>query len=278
MATYVIGDIQGCIESLQALLERCLFTPQDRLWCVGDLVNRGPYSLEVLEFLIALGDQVQVVLGNHDIHLLACAAGASPSRGDTLEPILNSPRRDELLGWLRTQPLLFEENGYAMVHAGINPDWSWDEVRARATRAHHCLLTQTGLAQLVAQHPSRRAEIKHESSDSWIDDLAWFTRVRFIHNGSVDERIKGGPEEAGPQDRPWYELYEQSYTQESRPLKLFVGHWAALGVRVTPHLVSLDSGCIWGRYLTAMRLEDGALFMQSTLEKALIPKNQRVHG
>ena len=275
MATYVIGDIQGCVESLRGLLDRCQVTAQDHLWFVGDLVNRGPHSLEVLELLIELGDQVRVVLGNHDLHLLACHAGATLSKGDTLDSILSSPRREELITWLRAQPLLYEEGGHAMLHAGLNPSWSWAELQRRAGRAHLQLMSDEGLQTLARCHPSRRALNEERDAPEWIEDLAWLTRVRFIQEGRVHEALKGGPEEASLEQRPWYELYERSLDTEVRPSRLYVGHWAALGLKVTPRLVSLDTGCIWGRYLTAMRLEDGALFMQSTLEPALVPKHQR---
>jgi bis(5'-nucleosyl)-tetraphosphatase (symmetrical) len=278
MATYVIGDIQGCVESLTALLRRCQVTRQDHLWFVGDLVNRGPYSLEVLELLIELGGQVRAVLGNHDLHLLACHAGATPSKGDTLDTILSSPRREELIAWLRARPLLYEEGGHAMLHAGLNPSWSWPEVQRRAQRAHLHLMSDEGLQTLARHHPSRRALSEQGATPEWIEDLAWLTRVRFIQAGRVYEALKGGPEEAGAEQRPWYELYERSLSAEVRPSRLYVGHWAALGLKVTPRLVSLDTGCIWGRYLTAMRLEDGALFMQSTLEPALTPKHQRARS
>lgn len=274
MATYVIGDIQGCAESLQALLVQCRFSEGDHLWCVGDLVNRGPYSLEVLEYLMSLGARAQVVLGNHDLHLLACHAGATPSRGDTLDAILSSPNRSSLMRWLSAQPLLYEEGEHAMLHAGLNPLWSWGEVRVRAHRAHARLMSDDGLEELASYHPSQQGAADRAQPE-WLSDLAWLTRVRFICDDQVDERLKGGPEEAGSNQRPWYELYERSLSEQARPERLFVGHWAALGLRVTPRLVSLDTGCIWGRYLTAMRLEDGALFMQSTLERALVPKHQR---
>jgi len=278
MATYVIGDVQGCAESLEALLERCELTRTDRVWFVGDIVNRGPQSLEALELIMSLGERARVVLGNHDLHLLACHVGAQPGRGDTIQAILEAPRREELISWLRSRPLLYEEGGVAMTHAGINPAWSWSEVQSRAQRAHKRLMSDDGLEQLAIAHPSRaqRGQAPHERAE-WIQDLAWFTRVRFIRDGQLDERCKGGPSDAGPDEQPWYELYEDSLSRGDRPERLIVGHWAALGLRLSSRLASLDTGCIWGRYLTALRLEDDALFMQSTIERALTPQHQRPH-
>lgn len=317
MATYVVGDLQGCAESLKALLKRCRFGPHDRLWCVGDLVNRGPHSLEVLDLLMSLGDRARVVLGNHDLHLLACSEGADTSRGDTLDEVLAHPARERYLSWLLKQPLLYEgegdEAGLAMLHAGFNPTWSWPEVKRRARRAEQALRAPNGLATLARFHPSRKrlATDKGEPPE-WLHDLAWLTRVRFITGGQVNERIKGGPSEGGDDDQPWYEVYEdrlngfshhalshhalshehtssecvasgdQQGTQQGAqqgvelyPKRLFVGHWAALGLYKTPRLVALDTGCIWGRYLTALRLEDDAIFQQSTIEYALVAQHQR---
>ena len=151
MATYIVGDLQGCAESLKALLKRCRFGADDELWCVGDLVNRGPHSLEALELLYELGDRARVVLGNHDLHLLACSAGAERSRGDSLDEVLAHPQRERYLEWLRERPLLYEDEarGVAMLHAGLNPEWSWAETRSRARRVERALQAKGGLEELA---------------------------------------------------------------------------------------------------------------------------------
>ena len=339
MATYVIGDLQGCFETFQALLKQIGWTQQDRLWLVGDLVNRGPQSLDILEWILDRPSQVQTVLGNHDLHLLACLHGVSPTRKDTFQDCLSHPRAMEFKEWLRHQPLLFEEQGQAMVHAGVCPTWSWKEVQKRARRAEQALQSQVGLDEFVTIHrkihrvkkkkkknqthsltsepsslpqkisdpylspnphpvaeqavqlSSENSSLQTLSSSSslstsvppWIDDLGWFTRVRTVRyledqrQVERDENFKGALSEIIPPNVPWFTLFEEIRKQRafSYPNVIYFGHWAALGMYRSGHTFSLDTGCIWGRYLSAVRLEDGALFQHPTLEKAWTPKNQR---
>ncbi|MBM4290151.1 MAG: symmetrical bis(5'-nucleosyl)-tetraphosphatase [Deltaproteobacteria bacterium] len=285
MATYVIGDIQGCARTLQALLAQLSLSGDDQLWCVGDLVNRGAGSLEVLRALKGLGARARVVLGNHDLHLLACSAGAAQGEGDTLSECLAAPDAPELLGWLRAQPLLYQEGERAMVHAGINPRWSWAEATAHARAAEEALRAPGGLETLARYHPSRKrlrlhSDVDLEPPPAWVGDLAWFTRVRVVSaSGEVDERHKGGPTEVTRGAQPWFMLYEgRAPFDSARPRTLYFGHWAALGLRRGAQTCALDTGCIWGRYLTAMRAEDGAIFQQGLLEEALTASHQRAHA
>ena len=149
MATYVIGDVQGCHDALQRLLEHCGFRKKDRVWFTGDLVNRGPQSAEVLRLAIKLGDRCQAVLGNHDLHLLARAEGVAPSRSsDTLDDVLEAPDRDELLDWLRARPFVLDEDPWLVVHAGILPAWDLDELLGRATHASKVLRSKKGTKML----------------------------------------------------------------------------------------------------------------------------------
>jgi len=240
VATYAVGDIQGCAHTFERLLERVAFDPHaDRLWCVGDLVNRGPDSLTVLRRLRGLGDRVVAVLGNHDLHLLRVAAGGRSKRRDTLESVLCAPDRDVLLGWLRRRPVLHQEGGFLMVHAGLLPSWSVHE----AVEAARCVEARLGTGDPLS--------VAEEEA------LAALTRLRFVdEQGRPDYGPKMGPEEAPPGLRPWFEA------RLSGEETVVFGHWSTLGLYLAPGYAGLDTGCVWGGALTAYRLEDGAVFME----------------
>lgn len=261
MATYAVGDIQGCGEEFEALLEALGFdAARDRLWIVGDLVNRGPRSLDVLRRVRALGEAARCVLGNHDLHLLAIRFGGhAPRRGDTFDEVLAADDGESLCHWLRRQPLLVRDDalGWAMTHAGIPHIWTLDEAAARAAEVE-AALSGDGFADFLAGMYGNRPEC-------WQDGLAGMDRLRAITNyltrlRLVDERgcmefsHKGTIADAPPGWHPWFEL------RARRPLgrKLVFGHWAAIEGR-TGHadIVALDTGCVWGRSLTAMCLETG---------------------
>lgn len=264
MATYAIGDIQGCFSALQCLLERCHFDPaRDRLWFVGDLVNRGPQSLETLRFVRDLGDAAVTVLGNHDLYLLMVAAQAVPKRGrdDTLDPVLQAPDRDELLDWLRQQPLCHREGAYCVVHAGLLPAWSADQARALAREVETELAGagwQRFLQTLWGDEPA-----------AWQDGLAGTARHRVIVNamtrmrfcspeGEMEFRSKGELSDAPSGYLPWFDVPgRRSLDGET---VLVTGHWSALGLYLRPDLLALDSGCLWGGALTALRLDDRQVF------------------
>lgn len=269
MTTYAIGDLQGCYREFVALLERLDFTPgRDRLWLAGDLVNRGPGSLDCLREVIALGTSAQVVLGNHDLHLLAVArGGASTKRSDTLVPILEAPDREALLDWLQQQPLMRREvdamtrGETVMCHAGLLPQWSAAKARALAGEVETRLAGDAGafLERMYGNRPNR-----------WRDDLDGIERARFIVNaftrmrfvdpdGHLDFSAKEGLDSAPDGFAPWF-----SYPREDDPHILF-GHWAALdgatpGSRVRAE--ALDTGCVWGGSLTALDLSTGKRYHQ----------------
>ncbi len=286
MVTYAIGDIQGCEHTFVRLLERLRaagdFDPaRDRLWLVGDLVNRGPRSLAVLRRVHALaqpgalGERLTCVLGNHDLHLLACAANvARPRRGDTLDAVLAAPDRETLLEWLRHQPLLHTAaiggsgsglRPHVLVHAGLPPGWT---VEAAAARARELEAALSG-----PDWRDAAAAIKSEAPDRWDDHLegaprlsaisAGLTRLRTCHaDGRLCLDFKGPPAEAPPGCRPWFDVPERL----SAGATVVCGHWAALGLVLRDDLLALDSGCAWGGALTAVRLEDGAVFSEKNAE------------
>jgi bis(5'-nucleosyl)-tetraphosphatase (symmetrical) len=261
LATYAIGDIQGCFASFEALLERCAFDPaQDRLWLVGDLVNRGPRSLETLRFVRDLGTAAITVLGNHDLYLLMLAEGfGKRSKSDTLDAILTAPDRDDLLDWLRRQPLCHVEGGFCLVHAGLLPQWSVAQARGLAAEVEQALVApnyREFMANMWGSEPA-----------SWSDDLQGWPRLRVIVNamtrmrfcspdGVMEFRTKGELDDAPAGYLPWFRVPGR----RSEDTVLVTGHWSALGLRIEPNLLALDSGCLWGRHLTAVRLEDRAVF------------------
>ena len=261
MATFAIGDIQGCFGSLQRLLERCGFdSAQDTLWLVGDLVNRGPRSLETLRFLRNLGPAVITVLGNHDLSLLMVAEGfGKRGKGDTFDEILEAPDREVLLDWLRHKPLCHVAGNFCLVHAGLLPQWTVAEARALAAEVESTLTASNWREFLANMWGSEPA--------SWNDSLqGWarfrvivnaMTRMRFCtSNGVMDFRVKGEVEKAPAGLMPWFEVPNR----RSADTVLVTGHWSALGLKVLPNLLAIDSGCLWGGPLTAIRLEDRAIF------------------
>lgn len=264
MATYAIGDLQGCHEPLLRLLDYLDFAPEkDRLWFVGDLVNRGPASLEVLRFVKSLGDSAVTVLGNHDLHLVMQAAGYGKANAeDTLAPILAAPDRDALLAWLRGLPLFHREGGWAMVHAGLLP--AWDVAQAAALSA------EVSAALTAADYRDFLAHMWGSEPDAWAEELeGWdrlrvvvnaMTRMRFVRpDGRMEFRAPGakGPPERGPAGcLPWFD----APGRRSAGHRIVCGHWSALGFRQRADLLALDSGCLWGGSLTAVRLDDGRVF------------------
>lgn len=262
MKTYAIGDIQGCFDSFRRLLDLCEFDPaQDRLWLVGDLVNRGPHSLETLRFVKDLGRAAITVLGNHDLYLLMVAEGKVSKRGkdDTLQPILDAPDREELLAWLRTLPLCHVEHGHCLVHAGLLPQWTVTQARGLAAEVE---------AEL--QGPGYRnflGSLWGSKPASWNGKLKGSERLRVIVNamtrmrfcspaGEMNFEAKGKVENAPKGCIPWFDIPGR----KSADQVLVTGHWSALGLRLMPNLLTLDSGCLWGGHLSAVRLEDRQVF------------------
>jgi bis(5'-nucleosyl)-tetraphosphatase (symmetrical) len=260
MARWAIGDVQGCCEELEQLLARIRYSSdRDRLWFVGDLVNRGPCSLQALRRVRALGDNAVCVLGNHDLHLLAVAlAGARLRRSDTLSDILAARDRDALLEWLLALPLAhFEpEHGDLLLHAGVLPQWS---VAQTLELAHE--------VERTLQHDPRAllSDMYSDQPDRWLPALAAaerrrltinvLTRLRFCTaDGRIDLKQKGKPDSAPRPWLPWFRVPGRA----SRDARIVFGHWSALGLLREPGLVALDTGCVWGGALTAVNLDDAA--------------------
>jgi bis(5'-nucleosyl)-tetraphosphatase (symmetrical) len=257
MATYAIGDVQGCYDELRALLATIGFdAASDRLWFVGDLVNRGPKSLEVLRFVRALGERAVVVLGNHDLHLVSEFEGYDRRRkDDTLDEVLAARDAGALVDWLRRRPMMHAEGRYAMVHAGLLPQWTIQRALELAREV------QTALA--APDYRDFLAHLYGSRPDAWHDELAGWDRLRVIVNAMTRMRFctPGGKMEfhargaqAPPGYLPWYDLRPPE--KES----VVCGHWSTLGLKLTPRLAALDTGCVWGGHLTALRLEDRALY------------------
>lgn len=261
MATYAIGDVQGCFTTLERLLRRIEFDPgRDRLWLVGDLVNRGPSSLEVLRWTKSMAKTVVTVLGNHDLHLIARAEGLrEPRRRDTFDDVLEAPDRDSLLEWLIGRPLLHREGDYVLVHAGLLPQWSLDEAEAVAWEAQEALRSRRryGLLETFEDggtSPRWDAELAEPDRLRLVVDA--FTRMRTLKStGELCLDFDGPPEQAPEGCRPWFELC----SFPPRATILF-GHWAALGLHLGRNAIGLDTGCAWGGSLTAIRLEDRLVF------------------
>ena len=262
MSTYAIGDIQGCHDSFLHLLDACAFDPLcDRLWLVGDLVNRGPHSLATLRYVKSLGTTATTVLGNHDLYLLMIAEGVEKRRGkdDTLDDILKAPDRDELLNWLRRQPLCHVEGNFCLVHAGLLPQWTVPKARKLAAEVEALLCGDSYrdvLAHMWGSEPT-----------AWRKGLAGWDRMRVVVNamtrmrffsleGDMEFQSKGEVADAPKGFIPWFAVPHR----RSADHVLVTGHWSALGLRIEPNLLALDSGCLWGGHLTAVRLEDRQVF------------------
>jgi bis(5'-nucleosyl)-tetraphosphatase (symmetrical) len=260
MAVYAVGDLQGCLSPLERLLDRVRFDPvQDRLWLVGDLVNRGPQSGACLQFVRQLGASAIAVLGNHDLHLLATAAGLRvPRARDTLADVLRRPDADELLDWLAERPLIHRnlELGWTLTHAGIPPQWSvakaCSEARAVEASLRVPARRQEFLASMYGNQPERWDE-QLKGPDRLRYTVNALTRMRFIQqNGALDFTVSGPPVEGAAAGlKPWFKVSGRA----SQGHWIAFGHWSALGFRRGPDWLSLDSGCVWGRSLTLVRLD-----------------------
>ncbi len=259
MALYAIGDVQGCDAELGALLTALRFrADRDRLWFVGDLVNRGPDSLAVLRRIRALGAAATVTLGNHDLHLLAVAAGCARIRSDdTLNEILAAPDRDALLEWLAAQPLLHEEGALnlVMVHAGLAPQWDLQLARQCAREFEAALRRDpaTLFERLYGDQPDRWDDVRDgEQRLRFIANC--FTRLRYVDaDGRLALRVKGSPKKSQTASLiPWFEAREARW----RGPRIVFGHWSTLGFFRNADVIGLDTGCVWGSTLTALRLDD----------------------
>lgn len=268
MATYAIGDIQGCHTSLQQLLHKIQFDPSlDKLWLVGDLVNRGADSLAVLRWAKAHEESVITVLGNHDLHALAVYEGFVTARQlDTLDELLSASDAHSLFDWLRRQRLAYAQDNYLLVHAGLLPQWSKARVLELAAEVESMLRSadyRDFLSQMYGNQPN-----------SWSDDLSGIDRLRVITNaftrlrictadGGMEFRFKGLPQDIPRGYHAWFDLP----TRASHDATVIFGHWSALGLMLRDNLIALDTGCLWGGNLTAIRLQDRQVFQVPCAEE-----------
>lgn len=269
MAVYAIGDVQGCFDELLKLLDALQFDAlKDEIWLAGDLVNRGPKSADTLRFVKNLGDSAKVVLGNHDLHLLAQAAGVTENQHhlDTIDSVLQADDREELLTWLRHQPLFYHDADlqFSMVHAGLPPQWTIAESQERAAEV-----------ETVLRGDNWRDFFQHmygNKPKSWSPDLTGWDRLRFITNcftrlrycnedGSLALKFKGAPKDKPAKQKPWFDMQERATIND----RLVFGHWSQLGTGQYGNVFSLDSGAVWGEQLTAVRIDEKP-FVWTTVE------------
>lgn len=275
MATYAIGDIQGCFEAFQALLKKLAFNPaKDQLWLTGDIINRGPQSLETLRYVISLGDAAKVILGNHECHALAVYNGHKRAhKTDTYQTIIDAPDAAELFDWIRTRPFFYEdaELGFSMLHAGVPPQWTLDETRQHA-RELEAVLQGDDYNQFLATMYGNEPVL-------WDNTLYGNDRSRFIINsftrtrycdqyGNMDFSEKLAPGSQPSHLMPWFEVPNR----KTADTKILFGHWSTLGIHQKNNAYCLDSGCLWGGQLTAMRLESPQQIISYECECALKPK------
>jgi len=262
MRHWIVGDLQGCCDDLLRLLDQIRFEPAtDRLWIAGDLVNRGPDSLRTLRTVHALRDQIDCVLGNHDLHLLAEAAGVAPKPQPDLHPILHAPDRDELLDWVATRPLArhFPAFNTLLVHAGVHRDWTVEDA-LQCSAEVQARLAGAGRGEFLrSMYGNEPAQWQPELTgmDRLRIIVNCFTRMRYCHaDGSLDLNAKGTPETT-PDATPWFALPDRA----SHGTRIVFGHWSTLGTVRWPsaNVVGLDTGCVWGGSLTALCLEDDSL-------------------
>jgi len=260
MATYAIGDVQGCYRPLMQLLERLRFEPsRDRLWLVGDLVNRGPESLATLRWLMDHDQSVDAVLGNHDLYLLGRVAGVvSKVNDDTLATVYAAKDRDAIIDWLRRRPVLVADDRHVMVHAGLHPKWGLADAVAEAA-AIEARLRSDQWTDMVASYfrkprPAWSPTLSEDARNAAA--LGVMTRIRFVGPDLEPMDGSGSPERPPPNGRPWFRAVGRAHLGRI----VVHGHWASLGLWVEDDHYALDSGCVWGGMLTALRLEDRAVF------------------
>lgn len=255
---YLIGDIQGCHGALQQLLSTIGFSAsRDHLFVLGDLVNRGPDNLGTLDLLHRLGGAASCVLGNHDLHLLAVAHGVRKAhRGDTISDILDAPEREAWIDWIRQRPLAIDAEGWLMVHAGVVPQWDRAQTLTLAAEVERCLRgpsVQDFLQVMYGNQPARWSD-ELTGNDRLRFTINTLTRVRYLHaDGSLEFGTKQGPDAAPAGLVPWFEA--PGRRTAGQPIAF--GHWSALGLLDRPDLVALDTGCVWGGALSAMRIDGG---------------------
>ncbi len=267
MATYAIGDIHGCEESLRALVKKINPSPKDTLWFCGDIVNRGPSSLDCIRFIKSLKNKIVCVLGNHDIYLLAIASGVikPPKNNESLNQVLNSKDNDEIINWLRFLPLMHIENKTILVHAGLLPNWEPIQIYKLANKISSNLKShywKEFLFELWGNSPGLWTnKLKGAQRNTLV--VNGLTRIRFLKsNGEMDFTNKLSPKENKMNLFPWF-LFPNRL---SKDYKVIFGHWSSLGLIIRPNLISLDTGCVWGGMLTAVRVEDNKIYSQKAID------------
>ena len=274
MTTWAIGDLHGCHDDYRRLLDRIAFDPaRDRIWFVGDLVNRGPDSLACLRAARELDDRAVCVLGNHDLHLLARASGVRRHRSrDTFDDILDAADREDLLEWLRRRPLLHHDEalGYTLVHAGLHRDWDLTTAQAEARAVEAELRRDDHAAPFRYMYGDEPAQWSPElaGEDRIRFAINCFTRMRYCHaDGSLDLSAVGPPGSQPEGLLPWFDLPGRAHAD----LRIVFGHWSTLGYMARAGVYALDSGCLWGGRLTALALEASPRCVQIDCAGALVP-------
>lgn len=255
---YLVGDLQGCCDAFDRLLAAIGFSPsRDHLVVLGDLVNRGPDSLAVLRRLRGFGDAATCLIGNHDLHLLAVAEGVRRAhRSDTLDEIIIAPDRDAWLDWVRTRPLAVLESGWLCVHAGVIPPWSAARTLQLAAEVEALLAGPDlpGFLRVMYGNEPRRWDEALQGADRWRFVINVLTRIRFCTaDGELDFSVKEGADAAPPGYRPWFDVPGRATA--GQPVAF--GHWSTLGLIDRPDLLAIDTGCVWGGALTAVRVDGG---------------------
>ena len=269
MAFYAVGDIHGCFDEFQLLLDTIKFNPEsDILWLVGDLVNRGPKSLEMLRFAKAHQNSVHMVLGNHELHLLAAAFGGKIKKKveEGVSDVLNAPDKDELLHWLRMQPLLRQHGDNILVHAAIYPEWTIEEAKAYAHELESCIQGKnyTDFFENMYSNAPNYFSKKLTGIERLRAITNIFTRTRFMtRKNKLDFDYKGTLADAPKKLLPWYKAQDR----RNLDCTIIFGHWSALGVYQGDNVICLDSGAIWGGPLSAMNLDTKALFQIANLTR-----------
>ena len=252
----VIGDVHGCLPSLQKLLS---LIPEDSpLIFIGDIINRGPASLETLRLIYSFGDRAKLILGNHDMHLLATAAGAGKAnRRDTIDEILNAPDAQQLIDWVRHQYLLYQWNDYTFVHAAIDPAWSLKKAKNLAAEVQNQLRSENWKDYLQDMYGNEDKVAAAKSSARMRGILNGFTRMRYVDaQGRLDFGPKMSPIDAPRNCIPWFDCPRKIHK------RICFGHWSTLGLLIRSDVIAIDTGCLWGGSLTAIRLRDGRIFSE----------------
>ncbi|MCK6263021.1 bis(5'-nucleosyl)-tetraphosphatase (symmetrical) ApaH [Vibrio sp. ZSDE26] len=272
MSTYIVGDLQGCFDELQCLLEKVKFTTDnDTLWVTGDLVARGPKSLETLRFIKSLGASAQIILGNHDLHLLGVSLGIHKVKDkDKTAPIFDAPDKEELLNWLRHQPLLAEHDDFVMTHAGISPQWSLKQAKSAAKEVEQVLKSdrwQWLIENMYSNTPSLWNQ-ELQGIERYRYSINALTRMRYCYSdSSLDMACKLPPSQQmnqkGNELTPWFMLESRLELEKA----VVFGHWAALEGYDDKKVIGLDTGCVWGGKLTMLRWEDKRYFEQEALSQ-----------